>query len=97
MSVAGVPRLSRTNLNHSSDLFGQAISVYQDRDIYSPEKARALYKRSKVHAGVGKLADATCDEREALRLYRLAKPHDTRPLSELGDLDFDSIIVFWSR
>jgi hypothetical protein len=71
--------------------------VYQDRKIYSPEKARALYKRSTVYTSVGKLADAACDGGEALRLYRLSKPYDTRPLNELEDSDFDSIIVFWSR
>jgi hypothetical protein len=71
--------------------------VYQDREIYFPEKARALYKRSKAYTTIGKLADAACDGREALRLYRLSKPHDTRPLDELDDSDFDHIIVFWSR
>jgi hypothetical protein len=81
----------------TSELFEQAISVYQDREIYSPEKARALYKRSKVYAALGKLSNAACDGNEALRLYRLSQPNDSRLLNELEHSDFDNIIVFWSR
>jgi hypothetical protein len=71
--------------------------VYGDRDMYFPEKARALYKRSKALDVLGRSTDADRDRRESLRLYRLSKPEDLRPLDELDDLDFDKIIVFWSR
>jgi tetratricopeptide (TPR) repeat protein len=80
-----------------SELFEQAINVYQDREIYFPEKARALFKRSKVYRGLGKVEEADRDGEEALRLYRLSKAEDTRSLDELDHSDFDNIIVFWSR
>jgi hypothetical protein len=71
--------------------------VYGDRDIYYPEKARALFKRSKVFRILGRNSEAECDGKESLRLYRRSKPGDARPLGMLTDSDFDKIIVFWSR
>jgi hypothetical protein len=78
-------------------MFKQALNVFQDRGSFYPEKARALYKRSKVYAVLEKPADGACDRREALRLYRLSQPSDKRLLDELDDSDFDNIIIFWSQ
>jgi hypothetical protein len=74
-----------------------ALKAYWGRDIYFPEKARALYKRSNVYRLLDKDDDARCDAGESLRLYRLYKPDDKRPFEDLKDEDFDKIIVFWSR
>jgi len=65
--------------------------------MYYPEKARALFKRSKVFKILRRTGEANCDGKESLRLYRRSKPDDTRPLEMLEDSDFDKIIVFWSR
>jgi hypothetical protein len=65
--------------------------------MYSPEKARALFKRSKIFRILGRNSEADCDEKESLRLYKRSKPTDSRPLRLLEDSDFDKIIVFWSR
>jgi len=85
------------DIKQALDLFDQALKIYQDRDIYSPEKARALFKRSKVFKSLGQDTKAQKDADEALRLYKLSKPDDRRPLQELKDEDFDRRIVFWSR
>jgi len=79
------------------ELFEQAINVYQDREIYFPEKARALFKSREVYRSQGRVIEADRDGEEALRLYKLSKPDDTRSLDELAHADFDNIIVFWSR
>jgi hypothetical protein len=65
--------------------------------MYYPEKARALFKRSKAFRILGRNSEADCDGKESLRLFRRSKPEDTRPLEMLVDSDFDKIIVFWSR
>ncbi|QDS73010.1 hypothetical protein FKW77_009080 [Venturia effusa] len=75
----------------------RALEVYEGRDIYMPEKARALYKRAKSFRGLDRCAEAQKDEDDSLELYRGLVPGDSRPLSELSDGDFDKLIVFWSR
>jgi hypothetical protein len=46
---------------------------------------------------MGKYADAECDGKECLRLYRQLVPEDSRSLDLLTGEDFDKLIVFWSR
>jgi hypothetical protein len=75
----------------------QALKAYGDRNIYYPEKARALYMRSKLHRQMNRETPANCDQTESLRLYRIFAPDDQRPWEALTNSDFDKIIVFWSR
>lgn len=79
------------------ELLDQALKAYGERDIYFPEKSRALYKRSNLYRLLDKDHDAQCDANECLRLYRIHRPDDERSFQELNIEDFDKIIVFWSR
>jgi hypothetical protein len=71
--------------------------VYGDKGLYSPEKTRALFKRSEALRKLGRLEEAKKDAEDCYRIYRQLVPHDERPLEQLSDSDFDKIIVFWSR
>ena len=77
--------------------YNKAMAVYENREIYAPEQARLLFKRSRSLRNMGKSAEADQDDNDCLDLYRQLVPQDRKPLEGLSDRDFDRLIVFWSR
>jgi hypothetical protein len=82
-------------------LLDQALKIYGDRDYYSPEKARASYKKGKLLKALGEQgrhSEMFLDKAWVLR-EKLTKKNSglKRSIDELTDADFDDLIVFWSK
>ncbi|KAF1815308.1 TPR-like protein [Eremomyces bilateralis CBS 781.70] len=89
---------------HALALVEKAIQIYLSSAAFTAEAARARYWKSKVLRKLGQVKGAENEEKEALKLYREARqkfqdimPEDKRPFEELEGVDFDRLIVFWSR
>lgn len=85
-------------------LLDHALKAYTDRDAgdyemaYLPEKARAIYKRSRVLRWQGKLGEADGELEEAARLREdVLGTKDAPEPESLTDGDFDDLVAFWSR
>ena len=78
----------------SRTLLDQALKIYGDREYYGPEKARALYKKANLLTAIGDKDNGSTYLDESRVLYReLAKKNVDQP----SDVDFDELIVFWSK
>jgi hypothetical protein len=78
-------------------LFNQALKIYGDREFYTPERARATFKKAKLLTVLGLENDADICFAGALALYRQIRPEENRGIVVLDDVDFDDMITFWSR
>lgn len=87
--------------NETRSLLDHALKIYSDREFYSPEKARALYKKGKL---LSRMAMEGNDSEKcfngALDLYQKLKKENAdlrKEIDQLTDVDFDRLIVFWSK
>ena len=82
-------------------LLDQALKIYNDRDYYRPEKARTLYKKGCLLKTLGgNNNESENNLLEALRLYRKVmkdKADFRKGVDDLSEMDFDDLIVFWSK
>jgi len=84
-------------------LLDHALTAYsdratEDRDIYTPEKARARFKRSRALRSMRKAVEADTELEEAAMLReQLVDTSQKRSFEELQDHDFDDLVAFWSR
>lgn len=89
------------NADRSRSLLDQALKIYGDREYYGPERARALFKKGKLLQNFGKESSQSQSYlTEALDLYRKLKKERAdfrRGIDELTEMDFDDLIVFWSK
>lgn len=81
-------------MNHRA-LLDQALKIYGDREYYGPEKARALHKKGKLLATLGKRDESHTYILKAQSLYRNLKSKEDTHVAT--DADFDDLIVFWSK
>lgn len=84
-------------LTEDRKMLKQANKVYSARKCTVNELARTIYKQ-------GQLFDAQGDGEEAQRCWSdayekrfLITQHDKRPVSEIGEADYDKLIIFWNR
>ncbi|KAL1626888.1 hypothetical protein SLS56_006616 [Neofusicoccum ribis] len=84
-------------LDSAMPLLDQALKIFTGRPVYLPERARAMFKRSRVLKLLGKLKEAETEKEENLKLLRELTDLGTKTLDEITDADFDEVIVFWSR
>lgn len=80
------------------------MKIYSDQDIggrdaaYVPEKARAIYKRSRVLRLQRRTAEADVELEEAVRLReQVLGAAETREIEALTDAEFDDLIAYWSK
>lgn len=82
-------------------LIDHALRAYSDTDIYAPEKARALFLRSKILGMMRQPDRAGADLDGAVKLYRditgttVGDDSMARKLPTMAE--FDTLIAFWSR
>lgn len=86
-----------SNCKFHRALLDQALKTYGDRYVFKPEKARAIFKRSKVLRLLQREDEAEAALNESWKLYQEIRPADQRTAEQLCDTDFDKIVVFWSR
>ncbi|GME43675.1 putative tetratricopeptide repeat domain-containing protein [Neofusicoccum parvum] len=84
-------------LDSAMPLLDQALKIFTGRPVYLPERARAMFKRSRVLELLGRLKEAETEKEESLKLLRELTDLGTKTLDEITDADFDEVIVFWSR
>ncbi|KAI9930214.1 hypothetical protein MW887_012026 [Aspergillus wentii] len=81
-------------------LLDQALKTYAEQPYFCAERARAWYLKGKMLVAQQQQNESkeakTCFG-EAVRLFRLARPDDGRPLERLGQEDFNNAVIFWSR
>jgi hypothetical protein len=65
--------------------------------VYTPEKARALFKRSKALGQLRRLDEAETDRLHSIQLYRELVLDKDGPGKDLTDDEFDDVVVFWSK
>lgn len=85
-------------------LLDHALKAYNDRNTgdpdtsYIPEKARAVFKRSRALRLMKKFDEAEVELKTAASLREQIVGEDGRCNPEmLKDADFDDLIAFWSR
>lgn len=85
-------------------LLDHALKAYNDRNTgdpdtsYIPEKARAVFKRSRALRLMKKYDEADTELKMAASLRAQIVGEDGRRSPRtLTDVDFDDLIAFWSR
>ncbi|KAF1957691.1 TPR-like protein [Byssothecium circinans] len=74
-----------------------ATKTYNDQACYCAERGRVLYWKGRLESLQHGADQAESSFKDALKLYREARPQDRRSLDELREEDFDRIVTFWSR
>ena len=87
----------RTLTFFCSTLLDQALKNWADKKHYRPERARTSYKKSLVLRGTGKAEEAQHCLEHALSLRRDIFPKEWQPEDSLTEVDFDNLVVFWSK
>ncbi len=75
----------------------EALRIFGDSPAFRNEKARALFKLSKILVALEDLEGSEKARRESTQLHRELYPDGGKAPSELGDEDFDDGVAFWSR
>jgi hypothetical protein len=73
------------------------MRIFSTSLVFKNEKARALHRLSLVLAERGEHERSTKAREDATVLYRQLYPERGKSVSELGRVDFDEAVVFWSR
>lgn len=71
--------------------------MFSGRQQYKQELARSTYKASQVSLAMGNKERAEEELREAYTLRRSVVQDDDRDIDELKEVDYDELVVFWSR
>ncbi|KAI9689075.1 MAG: hypothetical protein M1822_000812 [Bathelium mastoideum] len=79
------------------DHIDEALRIFQDRVVYQPEKARALFRKSEILRGQGHLQEAHESQKESLRLYHDILSAAPKTSEGLSHADYDDLVAFWSR
>ncbi|KAF1344239.1 hypothetical protein BDV97DRAFT_305597 [Delphinella strobiligena] len=78
-------------------LLKQALMIYDESDVFLPERIRVLFNQCRVYRALKKDERAATLEEDLMRLYRRLTRDDQRDFRELNDQLLDNLIVFWSR
>jgi hypothetical protein len=76
----------------------KAIHIYHNfESAFEAETARAKFCKSKVLRQAGNVAEADKELYESVKWYFELIGQDMSEPQEVGEADFDRLIVFWSR
>lgn len=81
----------------SRSLLDQALKVFTSRPVYLPERARAIFKKSRVLHLLGRADEAAKEKEASVELLRELVDVGERTVDQVADADFDGAIVFWSK
>jgi hypothetical protein len=85
-------------MNSNRALVNKAIHIYHNfESAFEAETARAKFCKSKVLRQAGNTVEADRERYESVKWYWELKGQDTIGEKELDDVDFDLMVVFWSR
>ena len=84
---------------HSSLAIDHALEVFDSRECYKPERARANHIKGNVFAASGEAAQAKSSHALASELFHEIQRAKKKGLSrrQLTGLDYEQLITFWSR
>lgn len=79
-------------------LIDQALKVWGVyNQIYRPELARTTFLKARVLFKKGDDKQALKLFKEAVKLRNLIPQAKSKPEQDLGEKDFDELVMFWSR
>lgn len=76
----------------------KAIYIYHNFDgAFEAETARAKFCKSKVLRQAGRIAEADRELAESVKWYHELRGQEVIGCNEVREVDFDRLVVFWSR
>lgn len=75
----------------------EALRIFGDSPVFRNERARALFKLSKLLSACGDRAGSEEAWRQSTELYQVLYPNSGKAATELNGQDFDEAVAFWSR
>lgn len=75
----------------------QALKIFASRTYHRNELARSTYKQGQLYAATGQHEMAEGAFQTAYNLRSVIVADDKRPMQELGEHDYDALVIYWSR
>lgn len=75
----------------------EALRIFDSSLAFRNEKARALFKLSKLLTAFGDHEGSEKARRESTHLHQELYPDGGKAPGDLDDQDFDEAVAFWSR
>ncbi|CAN9210774.1 unnamed protein product [Alternaria alternata] len=75
----------------------QAMDIFASRSYYKNELARTTYKKGQMLLAEGDIPAAEKEFEKAFKLRKSLRPKDVKEKEDLSELDYNSLVIFWSR
>jgi len=83
--------------NQRRSYIDQALKIFVSRPYYRHEYARTTYKEAQLLQAQGDEADAAKVFQKAFELRQELLPDEKRQIEDLKEIDYDNMVIFWSR
>lgn len=84
------------------DYLDKALKIFESRTYLENERPRTTFKKGQLFKKMGRKGEADGLFKQAYELRnkvlkRQGKREDSRPMDELKEEDYDSLVSYWSR